>query len=89
VKVRESKGVSNIRLCKYVSHLKLASMHMKAQFKEAKRKDAEEFIAWLNSQDYASNTVLDIMSALKRFFQNRNDNKIALKHWHNLHNASS
>jgi hypothetical protein len=39
VKVLESQGVSNIRLCKYVSHLKLASIHMKVPFKEAKSKD--------------------------------------------------
>jgi len=69
VKVLEAQGLSKRRVLKYVSHLKLVSKHLKVPFAKATRKDIEEFMAWLNSQNYSPQTILGVTVVLKRFYQ--------------------
>jgi hypothetical protein len=69
VKVIEAQGLSKTRVNKYIIHLKLVSRHLKVTFKEAKKKDIEEFFTWLNSQSYSPQTVQGIIVVLKRFYQ--------------------
>ncbi|NAY81927.1 MAG: tyrosine-type recombinase/integrase, partial [Thaumarchaeota archaeon] len=69
VKVIEAQGLSKIRVIKYVSLLKLVSKHLKVHFAKATRKDIEELMAWLNSQNYSPETVRGIIVVLKRFYQ--------------------
>ena len=69
VKVLEAQGLSKRRVLKYVSHLKLVSKHLKVPFAKATRKDIEEFMAWVNSQDYSPQTVQGVIVVLRRFYQ--------------------
>jgi len=69
VKVLEAQGLSKRRILKYVSHLKLVSKHLKVPFAKATRKDIEELMAWVNSQNYSPQTVQGIIVVLRRFYQ--------------------
>ena len=69
VKVLEAQGLSKRRVLKYVSHLKLVSKHLKVPFAKATRKDIEELMAWVNSQNYSPQTVQGIIVVLRRFYQ--------------------
>jgi len=69
VKVIEAQGLSKTRVNKYIIHLKLVSRHLKVTFKEAKKKDIEEFFTWLNLQNYSPQTVQGVIVVLKRFYQ--------------------
>ena len=69
VKVIEAQGLSKTRVNKYLIHLKLVSRHLKVTFKEAKKKDIEEFFTWLNSQNYSPQTVQGVIVVLKRLYQ--------------------
>ncbi|MFP3133131.1 MAG: site-specific integrase [Nitrososphaeria archaeon] len=69
VKVLEAQGLSKRRVLKYVSHLKLVSKHLKVSFAKATRKDIEELMAWINSQNYSPQTVQGIIVVLRRFYQ--------------------
>jgi len=69
VKVLEAQGLSKRRVLKYVSHLKLVSKHLKVPFAKATRKDIQEFMAWVNSQNYSPQTVQGVIVVLRRFYQ--------------------
>jgi len=69
VKVIEAQGLSKARVVLYISDLKLVSRHLKVTFKEAKKKDIEEFFTWLNSQRYSPQTAQGIVIILRRFYQ--------------------
>jgi uncharacterized membrane protein YgaE (UPF0421/DUF939 family) len=57
VKVLEAQGLSKARVNTYLIHLKRVSRHLKVTFAKATRKDIEELMAWLNSQNYSPQTV--------------------------------
>jgi site-specific recombinase XerD len=65
----KARRVSTSRIGRYVYHLRTIGENLGCRFEAAKRKDIENFLVWLNSQDYAPDTISDFEMMLKRFYK--------------------
>lgn len=64
-----ARGLTKLRVRKYLFHLKRIAQELKKPFDKADRKDIERIINWLNETEYSPNTQADFRVAMKVFYK--------------------